>query len=115
MNVDPVQLAADKAALERHLPDVDCDSEYSWGFWDPPSCVGLHISLGKHANSLHVDRRVRFQIKKILHFQTRKLGSPLKSDWSMKSIVKAMSPIFRLLFSARVLLRSHPSDSREIP
>merc|ERR1712110_1224745 len=73
-------VAADKSALERQLirrQGTSSPIEGEWGFWTPPSCVGLHISLGKHADSLNVGKRVRFQIKKkILHFQTRKLGEP---------------------------------------
>jgi len=79
-NSEPLGLAADKAALQRRLPELADGLEYEWGFWDPPSCVGLHISLGKHASSMNVDKRVRFQIKKVLHFTTRKLGAPSRSE-----------------------------------
>lgn len=78
----PEALAADRAALERQLARHQGAAECSWGFWSPTSCVGLHISLGKHANALHVGKRVRFQVKKLLHFQTRKLGEPSTSGGS---------------------------------
>merc|ERR1712150_8102 len=81
----PEVLAADQLALERQLARRQSVSQnivhlgkMEWGFWSPPSCVGLHISLGKHADSLNVGKRIRFQLKKLLHFQTRKLGEPSK-------------------------------------
>merc|ERR1711879_312611 len=80
MDTNTELLAADKAALEKRLPPCDGTSEYSWGFWDPPSHVGLHISLGKHSNNVKVGNRVRFRVKRILHFRTRKLGASSSSD-----------------------------------
>lgn len=84
------QLATDRAALERQLArrhSSRCQEpgpgELNWGFWSPQSCVGLHISLGKHADNVNVGKRVRFQVKKLLHFVTRKLGEPSSSEPSL--------------------------------
>jgi len=71
----PEQLAADRAALTRQL-SYRQKSANNFNFSAPASCVGLHISLGKHADQLDVGRRVRFQIKRVLHFSSRKLGEP---------------------------------------
>jgi len=77
-------MALDRSALERQISrrcGRNCGLEGQWEFWSPPSTVGLHISLGKHSNALNVvGKRVRFQLKKLLHFQSRKLGEP--SQWS---------------------------------
>merc|ERR1711920_204273 len=72
------QLDADMSALQRHLGGKKgvSQDQLAWGFWTPPSCVGMHISLGKHADAVGVGRRVRFQVKRLLDFQTRKLGTP---------------------------------------
>jgi mRNA deadenylase 3'-5' endonuclease subunit Ccr4 len=76
-------IASDRSALERHISrkhGMDRDTDGQWEFWSPAATIGLHISLGKHANALNVGKRVRFQVKKLLHFQSRKLGEP--SQWS---------------------------------
>jgi len=74
----PEQLDVDKAALGRQLAQRK-QAVSLWDFWSPTSCVGLHISLGKHADHLDVGRRVRFQVKKLFNFMTRKLGEPSSS------------------------------------
>jgi len=76
---DKELLAADRSALEKHLSRRQEGSRFEWGFWSPTSVVGLHVSLGKHADGLNVGKRVRFKIKKLLTFPTRKLGEPSAS------------------------------------
>lgn len=76
-------IASDRSALDRHISrkhGMNCATDGEWEFWSPAATIGLHISLGKHANALNVGKRVRFQLKKLLHFQSRKLGEP--SQWS---------------------------------
>jgi len=72
-------LSADRAALAKHLSQRHADAPFEWGFWPPTSRVGLHVTLGKHADSMGVGKRVRFQVKKLLSFLTRKLGEPSTS------------------------------------
>jgi len=74
-------LEADRAALQRNLIKQHgfSQGQLAWGFWSPPSTVGIHISLGKHADSLGVGRRVRFQVRRLLDFQKRILGAPSSS------------------------------------
>merc|ERR1711920_888836 len=76
---DKELLAADRSALEKHLSRRQEGSRFEWGFWSPTSSVGLHVTLGKHADGLNVGKRVRFQVKKLLNFLTRKLGQPSAS------------------------------------
>jgi len=82
----PEMLHSDRTALEKHLlRKLDTSSEgmskYHWGFWTPQSPAGLHITLGKHADALNVGKRVRFQVRKLLHFQSRKLGEQSSFEW----------------------------------
>eukprot|EP00747_Dinoflagellata_sp_TGD_P127854 gnl/TRDRNA2_/TRDRNA2_174454_c0_seq1.p1 gnl/TRDRNA2_/TRDRNA2_174454_c0~~gnl/TRDRNA2_/TRDRNA2_174454_c0_seq1.p1 ORF type:complete len:186 (+),score=19.67 gnl/TRDRNA2_/TRDRNA2_174454_c0_seq1:13-570(+) len=68
-------LSCDRTALEKHIAKCQRCGAIEWGFWSPTSCVGLHVSLGKHADSVNVGKRVRFQVKKVLTFLTHKLGA----------------------------------------
>merc|ERR1712032_1762844 len=72
-------LSADRAALTKHLLMRHAGTKFEWGFWPPTSGVGLHVTLGKHADSLNAGKRVRFQVRKLLTFLSRKLGDASSS------------------------------------